>query len=134
MVLFIDSDWAGDKDTRKSVSGYLLFVCSVLVSWRSKAQQAIALSSTESEWYSLVEAVKEVPFIVQVLLFMGVKVELPAKVKVDNMGAVYMSESTTSSMRTRHIDTQYKYVTSLQEQGLIKVEFVKSEDNCSDSH
>ena len=132
ILLYTDSDWAGDKDTRKSVSGYMLFVNGVLVCWQSKAQPVVSLSSSEAEYYALSEAVKEIPFIIQVLLIMGVKVEIPVKVCVDNMGAIYMSESSTSTTRTRHMDIRFKYVNNLQDQGLIKVDFVKSEENHSD--
>ena len=45
--VYSDSDWAGDKDTRKSVTGYVIFVCGVLVCFRSKSQQCISLSSSE---------------------------------------------------------------------------------------
>ena len=132
ILVFSDADWAGDQDTRKSISGYMIFICGVLVCWRSKAQSCVALSSSESEWYALSKAVKEVPYLVQVMMFLGVKVKLPVTVKVDNMGAVYMSENQASSQRTRHMDTRHKYIVSLQEQGLIKVEFVRSEENTSD--
>ena len=58
--------------------------------------------------------------------------ELPVQVNVDNVGAIFMSENTTSSNRTRHMDTRWRFVNQLQEDGLIKIEFVKSEDNISD--
>ena len=115
--MYSDSDWAGDKDTRKSVTGYVIFVCGVLVCFRSKSQQCISLSSSEAEMYDLTETVKEIPFIVQVLLF------------VDNMGATYMSENSAPSARTRHADLQQKFTAELQEKGLIKVDFMRSEDN-----
>jgi hypothetical protein len=82
--------------------------------------------------YALTEAIKEVPFLVQLLLFIGVKVKLPVQVKVDNMGAIYMSENSTPSARTRHADIRQKFTADLQDKGLIKVDFVKSEDNTSD--
>ena len=132
ILLYSDSDWAGDKDSRKSITGFLIFVCGVLVCWRSKSQACVGLSSSEAEYYALTEAVKEVPFIAQMLLFMGVKIELPIKIKVDNMGAVYMAEGSVNSARTRHIDTLNKYVVQLQEEGLIKVEFTPSNTNKSD--
>ena len=76
MLLHTDSDWSGDKDDRKSVGGYLLFVNGVLVGWRSKKQKVVSLLSSEAEFYVLVEAVKETPFIIQVLAFLGVPEEL----------------------------------------------------------
>jgi hypothetical protein len=130
--VYSDSDWAGDKDSRKSVSGYMIFLCGALVCWRSKSQTAISLSSSEAEMYALTEAVKEIPFIVQVLLFMNVKIKLPVDVKVDNMGAIYMSENSAPSARTRHADLRQKFTSDLQEKGLIKIDFVRSEDNTSD--
>ena len=69
---------------------------------------------------------------IQVLLFLGIPVELPVKVKIDNIGAIFMSENTTSTQRTRHMDTRWHYVNDLQKGGLIKIDFVASEDNVSD--
>jgi hypothetical protein len=130
--VYSDSDWAGDKDSRKSVTSFFIFVNGALVGWRSKSQHCISLSSSEAEMYALTEAIKEVPFLVQLLLFIGVKVKLPMQVKVDNMGAIHMSENTTPSARTRHADIRQKFTADLQDKGLIKVDFVKSEDNTSD--
>ena len=78
LVCFTDSDYAGDPDTRRSVSGYILFVKGVPVVWRSKAQRSVTLSSSEAEWISLSEAVKEIMFVIQ-LLEEGMKsnVQLP---------------------------------------------------------
>ena len=77
----------------------------VLIAWRSKLQKVVSLSSAEAEFYACAEAVKEVPFIVQILRFLGVEVKTPVEVKVDNVGAIYMSQNQASSTRTRHMDT-----------------------------
>jgi Reverse transcriptase (RNA-dependent DNA polymerase) len=132
LLVYSDSDWAGDKDDRKSISGYMIFLNGVLICWRSKSQQSVALSSSEAELYACSEAAKEIPFIVQILLFLGIPVKLPVQVKVDNMGAIYMTENSTSSSRTRHIDTRYFFVKDMQNDGLCKVDFVRSGDNVSD--
>ena len=132
IILFSDSDWAGDKDNRRSVGGHMLFLNGVLISWRSKLQKVVSLSSAEAEFYACSEAVKEIPFVIQILEFLGIAVEKPVEVMVDNIGAIYMSQNQMSSSRTRHMDTRYHYVNDLQESGLIKVKFVRSEDNVSD--
>ena len=92
------------------------------------------MPTAEVEFCACVEAAKEVPFIAQILLFMGIKVELPAKARIDNVGAIFMTENKSSSSRTRHMDTRYWYVVhQLQEEhGLIKVNFVRTKDNVSD--
>ena len=132
LILFSDSDWAGDKDDRRSISGYMLFLNGVLIAWRSKAQRVVALSSSEAEFYACGEAVREIPFVVQILLFIGVPVKLPIEVWVDNIGAIFMSENATSSHRTRHMNTRYRYVEQLQDEGLIKIKFVPSAKNVAD--
>ena len=86
MVLYTDSDWAGDKDNRRSVSGFILFLCGVPIMWRSKQQKLVALSSSEAEFVAISEAAKEILFVVQVLELIGITVVKPVTVKVDNMG------------------------------------------------
>ena len=55
LTIYTDSDWAGDKDTRQSVSGYVLFLMNVPILWKSKGQNTLALSSSEAEYYALSE-------------------------------------------------------------------------------
>ena len=76
---------------------------------------------------------REVPFIAQILLFLGINIELPVKVWIDNVGAIFMTENKSSSSRTRHMDNRFWYVHQLQEEdGLIKVNFVRTKENVSD--
>ena len=62
---------------------------------------------------------------------MKIPVKTPIKVKVDNMGAIFMTENPSSQSRTRHIDTRWHYIKDLNGT-LIQIEFVKSGDNVSD--
>ena len=78
------------------------------------------------------EVATEILFIKSMLEFLGVKVELPIEVNVDNVGAIYLSKSATTSNRTRHIDTRYHFVREYIDDGVLKVVFVKSEDNHAD--
>ena len=90
------------------------------------------MSSSEAEYYACAEAVKEVPFIVELLTFVRVPVKIPVEVRVDNVGAIFMTENTTSSNRSRHMDTRWHYVNEMQVNDLIKLMFVKSEENVAD--
>ena len=132
LVLYLDSDWSRDKDDRKSNGGYMLFVNGVLVRWRSKKQKVVSLSCSEAEFYALAEAVKEIPFIIQVLVFLGVPVETAVTVYVDNIGAVFMSENPSSSSRTRHMSTRYFYAMDLRNDNVIIVKFIGSAENLAD--
>jgi hypothetical protein len=79
LVVYSDSDWAGDKDNRRSVGSYIIFLNNVPIAWRSKLQKTTSLSSSEAEFYACGEAVKEVPFIGEVLMFLGIPLELPVQ-------------------------------------------------------
>jgi hypothetical protein len=63
---------------------------------------------------------------------MNIPIELPVKVYMDNVGAIFMSENQTSSSRTRHMDTCWWCVNDLQSQGLIKINFIPTKENVSD--
>ena len=134
MEVYSDSDWAGNPDgDRKSVGCLIIFLCGVPIAWRSRGQKVVSLSSSEAEFYACAEAVREVPFIAQILLFLGINIELPVKVWIDNVGAIFMTENKSSSSRTRHMDNRFWYVHQLQEEdGLIKVNFVRTKENVSD--
>jgi hypothetical protein len=132
LVVYSDSDWAGDKEDRRSVSGYVMFVMGVPVLWKSKIQRNVTLSSTEAEYVAMSEAAKEIKFLVQVMMSMGIKVELPIVVRVDNVGAIFMAENASATSRTRHVDARYHYVREFIEEGFIKIIFVRSKDNLAD--
>ncbi|CAJ1934699.1 unnamed protein product, partial [Cylindrotheca closterium] len=133
VVAFSDSDYAGDPDSRKSVSGFIVYLCGVPICWRSKAQRTVTLSSAEAEWIALSEVAKEVLFIAQILETMGVKVEYPIVIRVDNTAAIFMATNVTTNQRTRHVDIRTKFVTQYTgPDGILKILFVKGTDNESD--
>ena len=126
------SDWAGDLETRISVTGFIIYLQGAPVCWRSKAQKGVTLSSSEAEYVAISEAVKEIKFIYYLLQGIGINVELPIIVKTDNIGAMFMAQNSSSGLRTRHVDTRYHYIRENVEDGIIKIEFVKSMENDSD--
>ena len=132
LLLFTDSDWAGDKDSRKSITGFEVFLFGCPISWKSTQQPIIALSSSEAKIYACSEAFKEIIHLIKVMKDLGLKVKLPVKVYVDNIGAIYLAKNGVVSERTKHIDIRAKYLTSYIEDNIVMVVFVKSEDNLSD--
>lgn len=127
-----DSDWGNDKESRKSVTGYIIYLLGVAIAWKSKGQSTVALSSTEAEYYALSEIVMEIKYIVQLLEFMEIPVQYPVEVYVDNVGAIYLSKNATSTNRTKHIDSRFHFVRDYQEDGKVAVKFVRSDDNDAD--
>ena len=126
LKIYSDSDWAGDKDNRRLVTGFIIFLLGVPIMWPSKAQGSVALSSTEVEFYALSKAAKEIKFIVQVSISMGIPVKLPVIVRVDTVGALFMSKNVLTSSRTKHTDTRYHFVREFVEEEFVKIIFVRS--------
>ena len=129
---FSDSDYAGDRDTRRSVSGYIILVNGCVVSWRSRSQRSVTLSSSEAEYVAASETVTEMIYIKQVLEGMGEKVKTPMKLNIDNVGAIYMAKNQAPGQRTKHVDVRYSFVKELIEKKEVEVNFVKSENNLAD--
>ena len=132
LLVYTDSDYAGDKETRKSVTGYVIYLRGVPICWKSKAQRSVTLSSTEAEFVALSEAAKEIKFIVQVMWSLNMSVELPVVVRVDNVGAIYLANNLNTSQRTKHIDVRYNYVREFVEDDFIKIYFVRTDENDAD--
>ena len=112
MEAFSNSDFANDKETRISVYGYVIHFCGVPVAWKSKSMRSVVLSTTEAEYVAISEVVKEIKFIYQLLESMDVKVPLPIKVRVDNIGAIWLVNNSGVSERTKHVDTRAHFVTT----------------------
>jgi hypothetical protein len=91
-----------------------------------------SLCSSEAEYYAMAEAVKDVKFVVHILKCIGIKVEMPITIKVDNVGAIFLAENMNTNSHTKHIDTRFHFVREFIEEGGIKIVFVKTEDNKAD--
>ena len=129
---YSDSDWAKDTETRRSVTGYIVYLNGCAVLWKSKLQRNVTLSSSESEYCAGSETVQGILYVKMILEFLGIKVKLPIIVHIDNIGAIYMSNNEMSGTRTRHIDCRYHFVKEYIEDGVIKIIFVRSEKNDAD--
>ena len=127
-----DSEFAGDRETRKSVYGYVTYYCGAPISWKSKSGDSVTLSSTEAEYYASSETAKELLFIHNLIISMEKNLELPIIMNVDNTGAIYLANNFTTGPRTKHIDIRAHFVRELIINGILKVVFVKSEDNDAD--
>jgi hypothetical protein len=119
--VFCDNDWAGDSEARINVTGFILYLMNVPVCWRSKSQKGVTLSKTEAEYVVMSEAVKEVKFIYYLLCDIGIEVKLPIMVKIDNVGAMFIAQNSSSGVRTRHVDTRYHFVQENLDDRIMKI-------------
>jgi len=119
-TVFSDSNYAGDVETHVSITGFCIFLLGIPICWQSKGQRSVTLSLSEAEYVMLSKAAKEVKFVAQVMMSMGIPVKPPIIVHMDNVGAIFMSENITTSQRTKHIDIWYHFVCKFVEDGLLK--------------
>jgi len=128
-----DSDYATCPTTRKSVSGYGVFLEGAPITVKSLMQRIIALSSViEAETISGVACVQEMLYAMKILLSLGLLVELPMILENDNKGAVDMANNWSVGGRTKHHDVRYLWLRELKEQGLVRVIWTSGESNDAD--
>ena len=129
---YCDSDYAGDKETRASVTGYCIYLHGCLIAWKSRAQKTVSLSSTEAEYIAVSEVITEILYIKHIMDFLQVKLSLPIIVNCDNVGAIFLGYNAKSSPRTKHIGVRYHFIREHIEDGIVKIVFVRSEQNDAD--
>jgi hypothetical protein len=132
---YTDADWAGDTDDRKSTSGYLVLVDGCVVSWSSKKQSIVTLSSAEAEYVALADAAKEVLWTKNLIAEMlqsskGMKVQ--ARIFCDNQAAAEIAKNDVSNDRSKHIDARYHFVRNLIKTKDISVEWVPTDKQLAD--
>ena len=132
IVAFCDSEFAGDKDNKISVTGFSISIGKCLISWKSRGQKSVTLSSTEAEYVSVSEVCAEIMFIKQVLEFLNVEIEYPITVNCDNVGVIFLAHNAKNIQRTKNMDVRYHYVRQYMEDGTVKIVFVNSEYNAAD--
>ena len=83
LVVYSNSDRAGDMENRISITGSIIYLLGVPICWRSKGQKGVTLSSSEAEYGAMSEAVKEIRFVYNFLESLGISVKLPIIVRID---------------------------------------------------
>ena len=114
-----DADWAGDSDDRHSTSGNLFLMAGGAVSWLSKKQAIVALSTSEAEYVALsLEAV----WLRSLLSDLGVSLDEPTALMEDNQGAIAIAKNPIAHSRIKHIDIRYHYIREAIHKGTIIIE------------
>lgn len=123
LVGFSDSDWAGCTDDRKSTSGCCVFVGDNLVSWFSKKQACVSISTAEAEYVSAAACASQLMWLKQMMNDYGIVTE-KMKIMCDNQSAIQISKNPVMHSRTKHIDIKYHFLKDLVEDDLIELEYV----------
>ncbi|KAL9994189.1 putative RNA-directed DNA polymerase [Helianthus debilis subsp. tardiflorus] len=129
---YTDADWAGDKKDRRSTSGYFTLVGGNLVTWRSKKQKVVALSSAEAEFRGIARGLAEVLWIHKLLNEIGFTQNKTSTIVCDNKAAIQISENPVQHDRTKHVEVDRHFIKEKLESGVIKLSFVRSGDQLAD--
>ncbi|CAO2833049.1 unnamed protein product [Amaranthus hypochondriacus] len=132
ITAFTDADWVGDRDDRKSTSGYFTVIGGNLVTWRSKKQKVVALSSAEAEFRGIAKGVMEVLWLRKLLTELGFAPEESCVIYCDNQAAISISENPVQHDRTKHVEVDRHFIKEKLEDDIIKLPHVKSEDQLAD--
>jgi hypothetical protein len=129
---WVDADWAGCHDTRRSTTGYVFKINGSAITWSSKRQQTVASSTVEAEYIAMAEAAREAIWLRNLLRELGFKSLLTTKLHVDNQGALRLALNPSTHQRTKHIDIKHHLIRELVEGGTIDLRYVATMEQQAD--
>jgi hypothetical protein len=129
---YTDADWAGCPDTRRSTSGFCVYLGDSLISWSSKRQAIVSRSSAEAEYRGVANAVAECIWLRQLLGELLCPVRSATLVFCDNISAVYLSANPVHHRRTKHVEQDVHFVRERVALGDIRVLHVPTRQQLAD--
>jgi hypothetical protein len=129
---YCDADWGGDLEDRRSTTGFVFMIGGGAISWSSKRQPTIALSTTEAEYMANTQATKEAIWITKLMMDLGYMEKKMMVIRCDNQGAISLTKNPTHHARTKHIDVQHHFVRERVENGEVRFECCPTEHMVAD--
>ncbi|GJZ67991.1 ribonuclease H-like domain-containing protein [Tanacetum coccineum] len=126
LVAYSDADWAGCPTTRRSISGYCVFLGNSLLSWSSKRQPTFSRSSAEAEYRGVANAVAEMCWLRNLLRELHTNLSSATLVYCDNVSVVYLSTNPVQHQHTKHLEIYIHFVRDLVAVGQVRVLHVPS--------
>lgn len=131
LITYVDANWGGDLNDRRSITGFLLKVFDNTVSWTTRKQNCVTLSSTEAELTALCSAVCEGLWLRKLLLDLGIKVK-SLLLYEDNNGCISIIKNPENNRRVKHIDLKYNFVSDYVKAKQIEIKYVNSANQQAD--
>jgi hypothetical protein len=117
---------------RHSISGYAFYIGNGAVSWSSKKQPIVTLSSTESEYVALTHAAKELIWLRKLITEIIQPILSPSSLLCDNQGAISLSKDATFHARTKHIDTRFHFIRQTVDLQITSLTYCPTDDMVAD--
>ncbi|KAK4325723.1 hypothetical protein Pmani_003666 [Petrolisthes manimaculis] len=131
-VGYSDADWAGDINDRKSTSGYCFHLGGGPVSWSSKKQSCVALSTAEAEYMALASAIQEAVWLRKLAVDIQIDCKGPLLLYEDNKSTIAMSKNPQFHGKTKHIDIKFHYVREKCIENVIQLVYCPTNDMVAD--
>jgi hypothetical protein len=132
LIGWTDSDWAQDVDTRRSVGGFVFDVAGGSVSWSSKKQPTVALSTVEAEYMAASNATKEAIWLRTLLGDLGFTQVEATTIHADNQGCIALSRNPVSHSRAKHIDIRHHFIRERVENNEVDLKFCSKKNMIAD--
>jgi len=129
---YVNSDFAGCKDTGRSTEGNIFIIIGEPVSWKSKKQETVALSTVEAEYMGFSRATTQVLWISKYFTEIGLPTSKPIVVHMDNNGSISHSLNDKNHHKTKHIDMQHHFIKDQVKYGNITFQYIPSSENVAD--
>ncbi|KAK2973954.1 hypothetical protein RJ640_027583 [Escallonia rubra] len=132
LVGYCDSDWAGDKDDRKSTTEFVFFMGNSAFTWNSKKQPIVTMSTCEAEYVVATSCVCHAIWLRSLLMELYQTQDGPTKILVDNKSALDLPKNLVFHERSNHIDTKYNFIRECVSKKEVELEYMKSQDQVAD--
>eukprot|EP00253_Pinus_taeda_P010257 PITA_10257 len=132
LVGFSDSDWGGSLDDRKSTSGNCFSFGSGLITWSSKKQSIVALSSTKAEYVAVSSACTQALWLRKILEKIGEKQVQPTVIYCDNVSAIKLAKNLVHHSRTKHFDLKYHFIRDLVHKKDVELKHINTQHQLAD--
>ncbi|KAG8472381.1 hypothetical protein CXB51_035329 [Gossypium anomalum] len=131
VIGYVDADFAGDLDRRRSLTGYVFTIGGCAISWKATLQTTVALSTTEAEYMAITEACKEAIWLKGLFSELNEDLQI-STVFCDSQSAIFLTKDQMFHERTKHIDVRYHFVRDIIARGDIVVSKISTHENPAD--